>query len=197
MFDSERGALIVVDMQNAFIAPVGSPAVPGAAEVVKAVNGCVAEVADRWPIFYTKDVAPFELPEGDPDGQIELHADLDVRGTVVPKGPGKRGGFSGFVLASEYTSDVGPGTGALGPLAGLLAESDVDTVVVVGLAADVCVAATARDARRLGYRVTVPLHATAFVHAHPGGDAAAIADLRAAGITVTGAADLLLRWVAG
>lgn len=186
MFQNELGALIVVDMQNAFVAPAGGPGVPGAAEVVKAVNDCVAEVAGRWPIFYTKDVAPFELPEGDPDGQTELHADLDVRGTVVPKGPGKRGGFSGFVLASEYTADAGPGTGALGPLAGLLTESGVDSVVVVGLAADVCVAATARDARRLGYEVTVPLHASAFVHAHPRGDDAAIADLRAAGITVTG-----------
>lgn len=179
MFESERGALIVVDMQNAFAA------VSGAAEVLNAVNACVAEVADRWPIFYTQDVAPFELPEGDPDGQIELHPGLDVRGTVVPKGPGKHGGYSGFVLASEYTADAGPGAGALGPLAGMLQASDVDSVVVVGLAGDVCVAATARDARRLGYEVTVPLHATAFVHAHPGGDDAAIADLRAAGITVT------------
>ena len=36
--------------------------------------------------------------------------------------------------------------------------------------------ATARDALRLGYPVTVPLEATAFVHAHPDGDAASVAE---------------------
>jgi nicotinamidase/pyrazinamidase len=187
MDGSERSALIVVDMQNAFIGSDDAPGVPGAAEVVKAVNELVAEVADRWPVFYTKDVAPFDLPEEALRHQVELHPDLDVRGTVVPKGPGKDGGFSGFVLAEQHSPDgSGPGTGGLGPLAELLAWSKVDSVVVVGLAGDVCVAATARDARRLGYEVTMPLHATAFVHAHPQGDEAALRDLRAAGITVTG-----------
>jgi nicotinamidase/pyrazinamidase len=47
------------------------------------------------------------------------------------------------------------------------------------------VAATARDARRLGFAVAIPLRATAFVHAHPAGDQAAIDDLSAAGVTVT------------
>lgn len=69
-------------------------------------------------------------------------------------------------------------------LVGLLARADVGAVGVVGLAADVCVAATARDARRLGYRVAIPLGATAFVHAHPGGDEAALEDLRAAEVPV-------------
>lgn len=99
---------------------------------------------------------------------------------MVPKGPGRSGGFSGFVLAGQGP----PGAGGLSPLAGHLRAAGVDAVVVVGLAADVCVSATAIDARRLGYTVTVPLTATAFVHAHPGGDDAAIAELRAAGVTV-------------
>ncbi|GAB3406795.1 NAD(P)H:quinone oxidoreductase [Flindersiella endophytica] len=174
-------ALIVVDMQNAFIAPSNGPPVDGASDVVGAVNSWVADVAERgWPIFYTQDVAPTDLPPGDPDHQLDLHAEVDVRGPVVPKGPGKNGGFSAFVLDSV----AGPGTGGLSPLAGLLRDAGVDTVVVVGLAADVCVSATARDARRLGYAVTVPLGATAFVHAHPDGDAAALADLRDAGVVI-------------
>lgn len=57
-------------------------------------------------------------------------------------------------------------------------------MVVVGLAADVCVAATARDARRLGYDVTIPLDATAFVHVHPNGDSATVDELRNDGIPV-------------
>ncbi|WP_020502037.1 cysteine hydrolase family protein [Sciscionella marina] len=75
--------------------------------------------------------------------------------------------------------------GALGPLLGALTQFRPDAVTVAGIAADVCVAATARDALRLGYPVTVPLEATAFVHAHPDGDAASVAELRAAGVMVT------------
>ena len=181
MMTNRQAALVVVDMQNAFIAPAAGRPVAGADRVLQAVNGWIAEAVERgWPVFYTQDVAPFELPAQELAREIELHDGLDVRGRVVPKGPGNKGGFSGFVLAS---SD-GPGSGGLSPLAELLAAAHVDSVVVVGLAADVCVAATARDARRLGLHVTVPLGATAFVHAHPGGDEAAIEDLRAAGVTV-------------
>ncbi|HEY6738396.1 MAG TPA: isochorismatase family protein, partial [Actinopolymorphaceae bacterium] len=130
-----------------------------------------------------------ELPDGDPDHQAELHPDLDVRGTVVPKGPGKDGGYSGFVLAAG-SDPAGepvrgtPGSGGLGPLAEQLRGARAEAVVVVGIAADVCVSATAMDARRLGYDVTMPLSAVAFVHAHPRGDDAAIADLRAAGVAI-------------
>ncbi|HLR83951.1 MAG TPA: isochorismatase family cysteine hydrolase [Nocardioidaceae bacterium] len=176
-------ALIVVDMQNAFIRPTGALAVPDAATVVDAVNEHIVSANEAGrPIFYTRDVAPTQLPQGDPDRQTALHDDLLVRGTVVDKGPGKHGGFSGFVLSNAHSA--GPGTGGLSDLAEHLRTADVDEVAVVGLAADVCVAATARDARRLGYRATIPLEATAFVHAHPGGDDAALTDLAAAGVSV-------------
>lgn len=175
-------ALIVVDMQNAFITPANGRPVEGAADVVRTVNQLVANAAVQgWPTYYTRDIGPTELPEGDPGHQTDMHSDVDVRGPIVPKGPGKQGGFSGFVLTTP--DSAGPGAGGLSQLAGLLRRDGVDRVVVAGLAADVCVAATARDARRLGYDVTIPLAATAFVHAHPGGDDAAVADLRDAGIT--------------
>jgi nicotinamidase/pyrazinamidase len=180
-------ALIVVDMQNAFVAPPSGSPIDGVMDVVDAVNAWVAHAAAHgWPIFYTQDIAPSELPDPDPDHQVDLYAGLDVRGTVVPKGPGKDGGFSGFLLASGSHPDrARPGSGGLGPLVEHLRDAKVSAVVVVGVAADVCVSATAIDARRLGYDVTVPLSATAFVHAHPDGDEAAIAELRAAGVTVT------------
>lgn len=174
----DKTALIVVDMQNAFIAPAAGLAVDGAAAVVRAVNARVDRAIERgWPVFYTRDVAPTELPDGDPDKQTDLFPSMRVNGTVVPKGPGKHGGFSGFLLTRD-----GPGSGALSALAGHLHDAGVRSVVVVGVAADVCVAATAQDARRLGYNVTVDLEATAFVHAHPNGDDAAVAELRTAGI---------------
>lgn len=185
MVPPASSALIVVDMQRAFIDPDGLLAVAGAEEVVKAVNRRVAAAVEAGsPVFYTRDFEPTELPEGDPGGQAELHPDLDVRGTVVSKGPGRGGGFSGFVLLPSSPERGRPGAGGLSDLAGLLAEAGVEEVTAVGLAADVCVAATARDARRLGYRARLDLGASAFVHAHPGGDGAAVDELRSAGVEV-------------
>lgn len=182
-----RSALVVVDMQNAFIDPRGALPVAHADDVVHAVNRRVAmAVRVGQPVFYTRDVAPTDLPAGDPDGLTDLYAGLDVRGHVVDKGPGRLGGFSGFVLSAVH-SDGGPGDGGLSQLGPFLREHRVEHVTVVGLAADVCVAATGRDARRLGYDVTIPLAATAFVHAHPRGDQAAVDELTAAGVVVEGA----------
>lgn len=176
-----REALIVVDMQNLFVDAVGERG-PG---VLVAVNEEVAVAAGRGqPVCYTRDYAPIELPDGDP--RAELHPALDIRGPVVLKGPGKQGAFSGFVLAAEPGPQHGPGGGSIGPLATLLREEQVGSVRVVGIATDVCVAATARDALRLGYPATVALPATAFVHAHPHGDEAAIAELQAAGVVIDG-----------
>lgn len=185
MTNGPRTALIVVDMQNLFVDAVGAEH-PG---VLAAVNEHVALAAARgWPIYYTRDYAPDELPEPDPQRRAELHPDLDVRGTVVTKGPGKHGGFSGFLHTPDEESEQNSGTGGLSSLAGLLHHAQVSDVVVVGIATDVCVAATARDALRLGYRAHIPLAATAFVHAHPHGDQAALHDLAAAGVALTGQA---------
>lgn len=184
-----REALIVVDMQNLFVDAVGERG-PG---VLAAVNEEVGTAVERGqPVVYTRDYAPIDLPDGDPEARTELHPGLDVRGPVVLKGPGRRGAFSGFVLDAEPEPQHGPGGGSIGPLAALLHQEQAGSVRVVGIAADVCVAATARDALRLGYPATVALHATAFVHAHPLGDDAAVAELQAAGVTVDGSLPVVL-----
>lgn len=59
---------------------------------------------------------------------------------------------------------------------------------MVGLALDVCVKATALDALRLGYRVTVPAAGSRAVELAPGDGEAALAELAAAGATVVPAA---------
>lgn len=175
-------ALVVVDMQNAFIAPSGGLAVEGAGAVLDAVNRHVARADEQGhPIFYTRDVDPTGRTGSAADNDNALHPDLDIRGTVVEKGPGASAGFSGFVLAAA-SAGGSPGGGGLSALAELLRAAGVDHIVTIGLAGDVCVAATARDARRLGYTVEIDLAATAFVHAHRHGDDAALDELRAVGV---------------
>lgn len=147
-------ALLVVDIQRGFIDPVGGGEVQGAGAVLHAVNDWIDHAhAHGWPVFLTRDVDPFAGTGARARREAELHPVLAGRGTVVEKGPGSRGGFSGFVLLSTANPAGLPGGGGLSDLAGLLRSANIERVIVVGLAADVCVSATAMDARRLGYQV--------------------------------------------
>jgi nicotinamidase/pyrazinamidase len=172
-------ALVVVDMQRTFV-----ESIDGGEGVLQAVNRLVDRfVTVGETVIYTRDVRPDQRPADHPSR--ELATGLEIRGAVVDKGPGVDGGFSGFLL---HRAGESPGHGQLSALAPRLREAGVSDLVVVGLAADVCVAATAADAVRLGYAAAIDLAASAFVHAHPDGDDAAIGDLRRAGVLVRSAA---------
>ncbi|HLR44879.1 MAG TPA: isochorismatase family cysteine hydrolase [Brevibacterium sp.] len=167
-------ALIVVDMQRLFVDLAGDE---GPA-VLDAVNARIADTAATGgAVFFTRDIQPTPNPLDDPS--FTLHPELRISGPIIDKGPGKNGGFSGFVLSDP---DGNLGDGGLSTLAGRLRQERITRVSVVGIAADVCVSATAVDAIRLGYPTDVPLAATAFVHAHPDGDEAAVAHMRSVGV---------------
>jgi nicotinamidase/pyrazinamidase len=68
------------------------------------------------------------------------------------------------------------------PLERLLRERGVGQVVVVGLATDYCVKATALDAVRLGFRTRVVSEAVAAVDVTPGDGDRALAEMRDAGV---------------
>jgi nicotinamidase/pyrazinamidase len=70
-------------------------------------------------------------------------------------------------------------------LGALLDAHGARRIVVVGLAGDVCVAATAIDGVELGYDVEVPLVATRMVELTPGDGERAVERMRAAGVTVS------------
>lgn len=192
--DSERTALVVVDVQNDFADREGSLYVQGAGAVVEAVNRLV-EAAGREgrPVFYTQDWHPEVTPHFAKDGGIwpvhcvagstgaAFHPDLRVEGTPVRKGGAGEDGYSGFTMR-----DLVEGRERPTELDRLLRRDGVTRVVVVGLALDYCVKDTALDAVRLGYEVEVPLAATAAVNLSPGDGDRAVAALRAAGVSVTG-----------
>jgi nicotinamidase/pyrazinamidase len=189
---SDGAALVVVDVQNDFTLPAGRLHVDGAEGIVPVVNAYVsaARRAGR-PVFYTQDWHPASTPHFAEDGGIwpvhcvagtwgaELVAELDVAGPVVRKGVGGDDGYSGFSVR-----DVESGEVKATRLDRLLDEAGVRSIVVVGLAGDVCVAATAVDGRRLGYAVTVPLDATRFVGPAPGDAERAVVRMRDAGVDV-------------
>lgn len=185
-------ALVVVDMQHDFADPSGSLYVRGGEDVV---TGIAAEIAAAQragaAVAYTQDWHPEHTPHFAADGGIwpvhcvagtpgaELVPGLPVAGPVVRKGTGSEDGYSGF---SEV--DLASGATKGTQLSTLLDEAGVMSVTVVGLAGDWCVKATALDAVRLGYTVTVPLALTRFVNLHDGDADRAVAEMRGAGVEV-------------
>jgi nicotinamidase/pyrazinamidase len=188
-----RTALVVVDVQHDFASPDGGLYVPGGEEVVPVVDAEVRAARDGdASVVYTQDWHPPSTPHFAKDGGTwpvhcvadtwgaALHDDLTVDGPVVRKGVDGGDGYSGFSVRDPLSGDE-----EATELGALLDEAGVERVVVVGLAGDVCVKATALDAVRLGYEVEVPLRATAFVEVEPGDAERAVDELRGAGVRVT------------
>jgi nicotinamidase/pyrazinamidase len=102
-----------------------------------------------------------------------FHPALDVApiGAVFAKG----------AYAAAYSGFEGAEPGGAG-LADWLRAREVTEVDVVGIATDYCVRATALDAARAGFATTVLTELTAGVA--PESTAAALDELRAAGVTI-------------
>jgi nicotinamidase/pyrazinamidase len=165
------GALVIVDMQHDFADPAGSLYVRGGEELVGPIADEFAAAQQAGAtVVYTQDWHPEHTPHFQADGGLwPSHC---VAGT--------EDGYSGF---SEV--DLATGTTKGTDLSTILDEAGVMDLTVVGLAGDWCVKATAIDGVRLGYSVTVPLALTRFVELTPGDTERAVADMRAAGVTVT------------
>lgn len=186
----ERTALIVVDVQNDFADPNGSLYVDGGEKIIPMVNEAIAAAGKAGAfVVYTQDWHPPSTPHFVTDGGTwpvhcvrgtwgaGLHPDLHVVGPVIRKGTGGEDGYSGFTAR-----DLDSGTDTPTDLDAALRDHDIDSVVVVGLAQDVCVKATAMDARRLGYQTTVVLPATRPVNLKEGDEREANDQMVAAGV---------------
>jgi nicotinamidase/pyrazinamidase len=189
---SPRTALVVVDVQNDFADPEGSLSVDGGVDVVRAVNAEVAAATSAGaPVFYTQDWHPADTPHFAKDGGTwpvhcvqgtwgaQLHPDLTVTGEVVRKGEHGEDGYSGFSMRDPRSGEVVPTR-----LAALLRDAGAQDLVVVGLATDYCVRATALDGREQGWPVSVPWGAVAAVDVEPGDGERTRTELLAAGVTV-------------
>ncbi len=193
---SPTTALVVVDLQNDFTLPTGSLYVPGGEEVVELVNAEVdAAAAAGARVVYTQDWHPEHTPHFERDGGLwPVHCVAGTPGAelvqglrLVPgphgeverirKGTGTEDGYSAF---SEV--DLASGTTASTRLGVLLDAAGVRSLVVVGLAGDYCVKATAVDGARLGLDVVVPLAATRYVALSTDDDVVARQEMTAAGV---------------
>lgn len=169
----ETQALIVIDVQNDFC-PGGALAVAGGDEIISRINGLIGDFAtvvltqDWHPADHASfaanhpGAAPFSLTTMPYGPQVlwpthcvqgtkgaDFHADLrtDPAHLVIRKGFRPQiDSYSAF-----FENDHSTATG----LDGYLRSRGVTDVTLVGLATDYCVAYSALDAARLGFRATV------------------------------------------
>lgn len=187
-----RTALIVVDVQNDFADPEGSLYVPGGETVVGVVNAeVVRALAAGAFVVYTQDWHPESTPHFQKDGGVwpvhcvmgtwgaDFHPRLLLAGPVVRKGSNGEDGYSGFTMRHPTSGEEMPT--ALGEM---LRSRGVERVVVVGLALDYCVKATALDAQASGHSTAVLEAATAAVNLDPKDGEKALTELRQAGVEV-------------
>jgi nicotinamidase/pyrazinamidase len=168
--------------------------VKGGDAVVSVINGEIEMAASGGAtIVATQDWHPESTPHFQKDGGIwpvhcvggtwgaELHPELRFPDGAprVRKGSNGEDGYSGFTMRDPTTGQEIPTE-----LDGLLRDKGIDQVVVVGLATDYCVSATALDAARLGYEASLLTDAIAAVDLQPGDGDRALEAMRDAGVAV-------------
>lgn len=170
---AQNDALIAIDVQNDFC-PGGALAVNGGDQVVPIINAMLGDFAVK---VFTQDWHPaghssfasghaghdpfsvIDMPYGAqvlwPDHCVqgstgaEFHPDLNTTAAdlIIRKGFRPQiDSYSAF-FENDHTTPTG--------LSGYLAERDVQSVTLVGLATDFCVQYSALDAARLGLKVRV------------------------------------------
>jgi len=186
-------ALVVVDVQNDFADPDGSLYVRDAADAVAAANREIEAAHEAGALVVTtQDWHPPTTPHFAKDGGIwpvhcvaeswgaELHPDLEPGAHhLVFKGTGGEDGYSGFTMA-DPTSGETSSTG----LDEMLRTNGIERLVIVGLATDYCVKATALDAVQLGYDTTVVVDGVRPVELEPGDGQRAVAEMAEAGVAL-------------
>jgi len=166
-------ALIVIDVQNDFC-PGGALAVPGGDEIVPGINTLMRDfdhvilTQDWHPAGHSSFAsshpgkAPYdvvEMPYGPqvlwPDHCVQgsegaaFHADLDTGRAALIQRKGMNPAIDSYsaFFENDHTTPTG--------LDGALRSLGIDTLTMVGLATDFCVAYSAIDAARLGFDVSV------------------------------------------
>jgi nicotinamidase/pyrazinamidase len=187
-------ALVVVDVQNDFADPAGSLSVKGGDAVDPVINREIAMATSAGALVVaTQDWHPESTQHFAKDGGIwpvhcvadtwgaRLHPNLTIADDAprVHKGANGEDGYSGFTMRDPTSGEETPTE-----LDGLLRERGTDRVVVVGLATDYCVSASALDAARLGYTTAVLTDAIAAVDLQPGDGERALQAMREAGVAM-------------
>jgi len=197
-------ALLIVDVQNDFC-PGGALEVPNGDEVVPVINRLseefdhVVQTQDWHPAGHQSFASsheghdPYDVIEVDygeqvlwPDHCVQgtdgaaFHPDLNTTRSELILRKGFRPEIDSYSAFFENDGETRTG------LTGYLRERDVDTLFVVGLAADFCVKWSAVDGRKEGFDVYVVEDATRGID-QDGSLAAAWSEMNDAGVQIVSA----------
>jgi nicotinamidase/pyrazinamidase len=182
-------ALLVIDIQNDFCEG-GSLSVEGAKEIIPYVNSLmnkyslVVATKDWHPLNHSSFLSnnpetgiwPNHCIKGSEGAKLHKEIDLESIDFIFSKGANPLvDSYSGFYENNKTTS-----TG----LGEFLKLKGITEVLIVGLALDYCVKATALDALKFGLKVSVDLKGTRAVNKNDGDDSRAIAFLKENGVTI-------------
>lgn len=183
-------ALIVVDVQNDFC-PGGALPVPDGDRVVPVLNDYLARAsAAGLRIYASRDwhpprtahfqayggTWPVHCVQGTPGAAFHPHLRLPANAAIITKGTSARDeGYSAF----EGTLPDGR------DLSTALRDAGVTRAYIGGLATDYCVRATVLAARSAGFAAVYLADASRPVELRPGDGERAIAEMVAAGATMS------------
>jgi len=162
--DAKRTALLVIDMQNAFVAPGAPIEVPGARDIVPGINRLAVELRQRgvpviWVVHensgdWTNFFDVFVRPENRARAAQALSAGSEPQKlwAELSVAPGD------LKVAKHRYSALIAGASDLGTL---LKQRGIDTLLIAGTKTNVCCECTARDAMMLDYKVVLLCDCTA------------------------------------
>ena len=163
--DPKRSALVVIDMQNAFVAPGAPMEVPAARAIVAPINRLAAELRKRgatviwishenrkdgrdWAGFFDAFIAPGR--RADASAALAAGSELQKLWAELNVAAGDlrvtKNRYSPFIR-SDFEK--------------LLRERGIDTLLIAGTKTNVCCECTARDAMMLDYKVVMLSDCTA------------------------------------
>ncbi|MDY7115008.1 isochorismatase family protein [Halomonas sp. SSL-5] len=179
-------ALLVVDMQNDFCEG-GALAVAGGAALVPGINAEIAAArAAGAPVIASRDWHPVDhVSFAHRGGPWPEHCVQDTPGAAFHPDLALPDDAIRVSKACAFDADAYSAFEATG-LGGYLRGRGIERVIVCGLALDVCVQATALEARREGFTTLLLAPLTAAVD--PQGMAAVLDELRDAGVAIDGEA---------
>jgi len=213
-FDISKTLLLMVDVQNDFC-PGGALAVNDGGAVVAPLNalsqalaakgGRVAATQDWHPAGHVSFASSHNgknpgdvIDASNVQGQVlwsdhcvqgtagaAFHADLDLKPVSLIIRKGFRQWLDSY--SAFFENDRCSSTG----LEGALKQTNIQTVIIGGLATDYCVFYSAMDSRRLGFRTIVASDAVRGVGSPPGSMESALSEMKSAGIEFLSSAEIL------
>ncbi|GIL03030.1 MAG: hydrolase [Alphaproteobacteria bacterium] len=162
VLEPARTALLVIDMQNAFLAPGAPLETPAARSIVDNINRLAAAMrqAGGRVVWITTTLAPAgsardwiyltDFVGG--DRRETIRAALRPGSDHHRLWPGLEARDGDLACVKDRFSPFSPGASDLDAM---LRGAGIDHLVIAGTLTDVCCECTARDAMMLNYRVTV------------------------------------------